>query len=55
MYDEEIKIQACFVSGERVVWVDDEDVPHLAYVHWIGRLPGGPDRDWTVGVEFVST
>ena len=39
--------------GERVVWMSDHG-PEYGTVMWIGILPDSRDRDWTVGVEFVS-
>ena len=39
--------------GERVVWVSDSGPEH-GTVKWIGYLHDTRDKEWTVGVEFVS-
>ena len=40
--------------GERVVWMSDVG-PESGIVKWIGFLHDTRDKEWTVGVEFVST
>ncbi len=39
--------------GDRVVWVSDSGPEH-GTVKWIGFLHDTRDKEWTVGVEFVS-
>ena len=39
--------------GERVVWLSDGGPEHGS-VKWIGFLHDTRDKEWTVGVEFVS-
>lgn len=39
--------------GERVVWMSDNG-PETGVVKWIGFLHDTRDKEWTVGVEFVS-
>ena len=39
--------------GERVVWMSDYGPEH-AVVRWVGFLHDTREREWTVGVEFVS-
>jgi len=41
-------------NGERVVWISDTG-PELGTVRWIGILPDSRVREYTIGVEFVST
>ena len=42
------------VLGDRVVWISDGGAEH-GVVRWIGHLPDSPEKDLTIGVEFVST
>ena len=39
--------------GERVVWMSDYGPEH-GVVRWVGFLHDTREREWTVGVEFVS-
>ncbi len=39
--------------GERVVWMSDYGPEH-GLVRWVGFLHDTREREWTVGVEFVS-
>lgn len=39
--------------GERVVWMSDYGPEH-GMVRWVGFLHDTREREWTVGVEFVS-
>ena len=39
--------------GERVVWMSDYGPEH-GVVKWVGFLHDTREREWTVGVEFVS-
>ena len=39
--------------GERVVWMSDSG-PETGCVKWIGYLHDTRDKEWTVGVQFVS-
>lgn len=40
--------------GERVVWISDYG-PEPGTVKWIGVLPDCRVKEYTIGVEFVST
>ncbi len=40
--------------GERVVWMSDYGPEH-GLVKWVGFLHDTREREWTVGVEFVSS
>ncbi len=39
--------------GERIVWMSDYGPEH-GVVKWVGFLHDTREREWTVGVEFVS-
>lgn len=45
--------QPPLVLGDRVVWMSDYGPEH-GVVRWVGFLHDTREREWTVGVEFVS-
>ena len=36
------------------MWLDDIGESHFGTVHWLGIIDETRDKEWTVGVEFVS-